>query len=357
MASNPAQPYAYDAVSSQWTADGPEVFQPNYPEVVPQELDLQEQYPQEHHPQEQYPQEQYPQEQYQQDQYQQDQYQQQYSQQYLQQMKSSPTPMYTPMLELPENAHYSVGYSTPPPQLWHSQEPGMDQSVTDAYPMGGRPEKRMIFGCTFIVFALSIAVGVLAASVIGLSAGLGVEVDRLRKAEEKANTLSSSLAVLEAKPTPTSTPANFNAVTKNCSTQAEKVSGTTYNPQAVRKPPTFTIYCNKDATAPPIMAIFAYDFDSCMDACASYSNYVSANVKTLNLTSNATSSSSSGNETEVEPIWAKCYGVSFLPIWWDRDKAQQDDAPGNCYLKHGPQNQTSLDPQSNLEVHAGIIES
>lgn len=303
MASSPSQSYVYDAVASQQLTSGSEMAQmqqQNYPEVV-----------------------------------------------YLeQQMGSSPQAMYTPSMKLHESM-YAPSY-----QAYTTSSPstlGTEQYFTDAQRIGERSAKRRIFGCTFIVFILSAAVAILAAAVIGLAAGLGVEVDRLHKAEDRADSLSSSLSsALGAKPTSTATPSdNYDSVTNNCSTRAGEVSGTTYTPQVLHGAPTFTIYCNKDATSAPILAIFAYDFNSCMDACAGYSRYIGRNVDALNLTSNGTSGG--------EPTWAKCEGVSFVPSWWNRNNAKANDAPGNCYLKHGPQNQSALEEPASTEVHAGII--
>jgi hypothetical protein len=80
------------------------------------------------------------------------------------------------------------------------------------------------------------------------------------------------------------------------------------------------------------------NFDDCMDACASYS----ANIPI------AFSNGSAINQT--------CAAVSFVPAWTNRTFADAGGAPGNCYLKPGPQNKTALfSPTVGSEVHAAIL--
>lgn len=98
----------------------------------------------------------------------------------------------------------------------------------------------------------------------------------------------------------------------------------------------FTIYCNKDTPHNPIMSLFTADINTCMDACAAYSKYIPTNF---------------GNSTKTT-----CFGVSFIPLWTTKAGATAGTAPGNCYLKPGPINETSLTtPNIGTEVHAGIL--
>ncbi len=86
------------------------------------------------------------------------------------------------------------------------------------------------------------------------------------------------------------------------------------------------------------MSIFASDFNTCMDACASWSKYMPG-VLDSNTAINAT-----------------CQGVSFIPLWTVKANASAGGAPGNCYLKPGPQNETALETKDiGTEVHAAIL--
>lgn len=75
-----------------------------------------------------------------------------------------------------------------------------------------------------------------------------------------------------------------------------------------------------------------------MDACASYTKYVSINFGGRSINST-------------------CAAVSFVPAWTDKSIASAGGAPGNCYLKPGPQNSTTLTtPNIGVSVHAGVWE-
>jgi hypothetical protein len=73
-----------------------------------------------------------------------------------------------------------------------------------------------------------------------------------------------------------------------------------------------------------------------MDACAAYTKYVPGSFEN---TANAT-----------------CAGVSFIPAWTSKATATKGTAPGNCYLKGGPQNETGLNtPNIGVPCHAAIL--
>jgi len=101
--------------------------------------------------------------------------------------------------------------------------------------------------------------------------------------------------------------------------------------------PTYTIYCNKDASNSPLMSLFTADFNSCMDACASWSLYEPGVL---------------GNSSSVN---ATCTGVSFIPLWTSRSSALQGGAPGNCYLKPGTQPSNLNTPNIGTECHAAVL--
>ncbi|KAK8105512.1 hypothetical protein PG999_008871 [Apiospora kogelbergensis] len=62
---------------------------------------------------------------------------------------------------------------------------------------------------------------------------------------------------------------------------------------------------------------------------------------------NFANTTANGNKT--------CSGVSFVPGWTDRKTALEGQAPGNCYLKPGPQNKTGLQvPNNGQETHSAF---
>jgi hypothetical protein len=73
-----------------------------------------------------------------------------------------------------------------------------------------------------------------------------------------------------------------------------------------------------------------------MDACAAYTKYVP---------------SSFGNSNN-----ATCAAVSFIPAWTSNVTALAGGAPGNCYLKAGPQTEGELKtPNIGVDCHAAIL--
>lgn len=92
-----------------------------------------------------------------------------------------------------------------------------------------------ILGCTTLVFVLCVVIALLAAAVVGLAAGTGVEAHRASVAEARAedqcqaDASASSCATATVTATssaPTSTP--FAAIDDNCSGNPGGVTGTTY---------------------------------------------------------------------------------------------------------------------------------
>ena len=94
--------------------------------------------------------------------------------------------------------------------------------------------------------------------------------------------------------------------------------------------PHFTMYCNKDTINPTMLSVFAPDFNGCMDACAAWNYY---------------------NTTKGD-----CVAVSFIPAWGNIAVAVAGGAPGDCYLKPGPQTKANLStPNIGTECHAAIV--
>ncbi|KAI1081595.1 hypothetical protein F5B20DRAFT_48892 [Whalleya microplaca] len=242
----------------------------------------------------------------------------------------------------PEERTISPGY-VPVAGNTGSSTYGYDhQSAYDTIPPSdqARGSKR-VCGCSALVFILSIIIAVLSVAVIGLAAGTGVEASRANDAESRLAAMSASASATTSAPTSTST--MFSNIDKGCSTNSAGVTGTTYSSQWFNRP-TFKIYCNSNAPNNPLQSLFVGNFDDCIDACASYTYYVPSDF----------SNSSTSNNNN-----ATCAGISFIPLWTNRTSAQEGGAPGNCYLKPGPQNQTGLENPNigGSAVHAAILQT
>lgn len=293
---------------------------------------------------------------------------QQQQQQFNQQQQYQQYPQYQQYQQYPlkpEDAQYPPGsgpysaYSgsqldptSPRPQ--NAAIGGQAQAPTD----GGKKKGR-ICGCTVLVFVLCIIIALLSAAVIGLAAGTGVEASRANTADARVAELSASLASATATATgdaASATSTSFAQLDRNCSADPNAVTGTTYDAFSC-KPPlnlmvcvcpladsinflvlgnwSFTIQCNKDAKGGPLMALFSSNFDTCMDQCASYNQYL-PNLFGSNNT----------NTT--------CGGVSFIPLWTPKAEALKGGAPGNCYLKP-TQTGDLTDPNIGTECHAAVL--
>lgn len=103
------------------------------------------------------------------------------------------------------------------------------------------------------------------------------------------------------------------------------------NQSVVFGKPHFTMYCNKDTINPSMFSVFAPNFNGCMDACAAWNSY---------------------NKTTK----GSCVAVSFIPAWSNVAVAVAGSAPGDCYLKPGPQTKANLTtPNIGTECHAAIV--
>ncbi|KAI1470334.1 uncharacterized protein F4812DRAFT_417107 [Daldinia caldariorum] len=253
-----------------------------------------------------------------------------------------PTPA-TLNIKPEESTNSSLGYTgfapveNPPPSTYtYDYQTGYGPTIPSEH--GKAPQR--ILGCSALVFILSIIIALLSTAVIGLAAGTGVEASRANDAEARLAALGASPAtVTVTAPAPTST--NPSTIDRGCSTNSGGVTGTTYESQYFNNP-TFKIYCNSDAPNDPLISLFVGNFDDCIDACASYSFYVPSDFVSNSTLRNAT-----------------CSAVSFIPAWTNRTFALDGDAPGNCYLKPGPQNQTALNNPNigGSAVHAAILDT
>ncbi|KAF3767456.1 hypothetical protein M406DRAFT_61351 [Cryphonectria parasitica EP155] len=207
---------------------------------------------------------------------------------------------------------------------------------------------RTICGCTAVVFFLSALVALLAAAVVGLAAGTGIEASRATSAQNRADRLNASLVAAlggatattkSSASTSTSASASasstsFASLDDNCTGNPDGVTGTTYNAFSLFGDYSFTIQCNKDTDGSPLMSLFAADINGCMDACAAYSHYTPSMF---------------GNNTNTT-----CGAVSFIPLWTNETAALVGYAPGNCYLKP-TQTAAPTTPNIGTECHAGIL--
>jgi len=209
---------------------------------------------------------------------------------------------------------------------------------------------------TPLTLTLLTIIGLLSATVIGLAAGTGIEASRASDARATVSALSARLATAEAAagtPTvtmtmtvpgsqatgaaaaPTASPtgaAAYNRIDDGCSLNPDGTTGTNYTAFALMGGNNFTRYCNMDTAPSPVLSLFVADFDSCMDACASFIKY------------------------KAETKSASCGGVSFIPLWTDKSSADKGGAPGNCYLKAAPMNSTDLQTANiGTEVHAALL--
>ncbi|KAH0490415.1 hypothetical protein TgHK011_001883 [Trichoderma gracile] len=218
-------------------------------------------------------------------------------------------------------------------------EAGGDAAYT-APPESTVPEKKAaatVCGIS-LVLILSIIIAILSAAVIGLAAGTGVATKNYNDANSQLKVLSSSLAAAQAEatgtptasaPLPSGTP-DFSNITNGCSDNADGVTGSSYRSKFFGKP-HFTMYCNKDTINPSMFSVFAPDFNGCMDACAAWNSY---------------------NKTTK----GSCVAVSFIPAWSNVAVAVAGNAPGDCYLKPGPQTKANLtNPNIGTECHAALL--
>ncbi|KAK4231322.1 hypothetical protein QBC38DRAFT_451337 [Podospora fimiseda] len=196
-----------------------------------------------------------------------------------------------------------------------------------------------ICGCGILVFVLSCIIALLSAAVIGLSAATGIESQRANENESKLAEARSSLStstVVVTTSTFTATPTSLAFIDDGCAETTTATNGSTYVAYSQFGSIKFTRYCNRDAEGEVIYSLFTSSFSTCMDACAAYTMFIPRNF---------------GNAEK-----ATCTAVSFIPEWVDKAFASKSKAKGNCYMKAGPQNLTTLVvPDKTVDVHAAIL--
>ncbi|KAK4134394.1 hypothetical protein BT67DRAFT_434451 [Trichocladium antarcticum] len=224
-----------------------------------------------------------------------------------------------------------------PPSIYGGQTvaspfSGHDRAVAEPPSQPKSAPLRTICGISLLVFILSCIIALLSGAVVGLAAVTGIEAQR-------ANNAASSLAALRSSPTPTATAGptpSPTAIDDGCADNPDSVDKTVYTSFSLLGALKFTRHCNADAPNPPLLSLFTADFGTCMDACAAWTTYL---PRSFDNTANAT-----------------CHAVSFVPAWTSKATAGAGKAPGNCYLKGGPQNETGLDtPNIGTPCHAAVL--
>ncbi|KAK4177136.1 hypothetical protein QBC36DRAFT_139233 [Triangularia setosa] len=130
-------------------------------------------------------------------------------------------------------------------------------------------------------------------------------------------------------------------VSNGCNDSSETITGTDYTTKLYGKV-TFRRYCNQKTVSEPIYAMHTPDFETCLEACASWSQalpYVFSDV-------------SDRNRVNIT-----CSAVNFVPKWTDKNESARKQARGNCYLKSGEQTEEkSLRASASDTVsHAAIV--
>ena len=84
-----------------------------------------------------------------------------------------------------------------------------------------------------------------------------------------------------------------------------------------------------------------------MDACAAYTHYIPGTL------GGAVASNNTGAVANTT-----CAAVSYIPAWGVKSVALAGGAPGNCYLKPGPQEVGKLTtPNIGVDCHAAVVQA
>ncbi|KAK3307119.1 uncharacterized protein B0T15DRAFT_165450 [Chaetomium strumarium] len=245
------------------------------------------------------------------------------------------------LYDIPATTSPKPEHPAPPPSTYGSQTATGSPYGSEAHPVfaaAAGPSKsaplgRTICGVSLLVFVLSCIIALLSAAVIGLAAATGIESQR---ASDAAASLAAMISGSATSTAPAASSTATPVIDDGCSSNPSSVDKTLYTSFSLFGALKFTRYCNKDAPNTPLLSLFTADFDTCMDACAAYTKYVPGSFEN---TANAT-----------------CAGVSFIPAWTSKTTATKGTAPGNCYLKGGPQNETGLNtPNIGVACHAAIL--
>lgn len=212
--------------------------------------------------------------------------------------------------------------------------------------------KKRLWRCSVKTLLVALLILALLAAVIGLAVGNGILASQLRQAHVDLDNVAAQRDALE---TPTASAdgpvkTSYADITNGCSAKKESTTGQKYISRCSSSPSsppfhslpnqltktvynneTYTMHCNRNAPNAPLYSLFAPDFNACMEACTAWTNY------------NGTSD--------------KCEAVSFVPLWTDLATAAAGNAPGDCYLKGGPQSVGKLEGEGLwTETHSALLE-
>ncbi|KAK4199187.1 hypothetical protein QBC40DRAFT_340721 [Triangularia verruculosa] len=241
---------------------------------------------------------------------------------------------------------------------------------------GEQPSTPPGFSMNRKVTMLSILVGILAVAVVALAATTGLMAKKAsdkdaeiagmtRKLQSIGDSDSSSdgdsgnagvaketatVTVVAPSATGTGSPGSGGSsstsaflvedVSNGCDSSPDTITGTDYTTNLYGKV-TFRRYCNQKTISDPIYAMHTPDFETCLEACASWSQavpYVFSDV-------------SDKNRANVT-----CSAVNFVPKWTDKKESAKRQARGNCYLKSGEQTEgKSLRASSDPVGHCAIV--
>ncbi|VBB84757.1 Putative protein of unknown function [Podospora comata] len=205
------------------------------------------------------------------------------------------------------------------------------------------------------VTILSVLVGILAVAVIALAATTGLMA---KKANDKDAQIASMTAELQtvqsssdgsnssnevaaseketvtvtvAAPSATGTGSSDGSsstsafliedVSNGCNDRPESFTGKDYTTSLYGNV-VFRRYCNQKTTSVPIYAMHTPDFETCLEACASWSQalpYAFSDVSDMNR------------------VNVTCSAVNFVPKWTDKKESARKQSRGNCYFKSGEQ--------------------
>ncbi|KAF5024451.1 hypothetical protein F66182_3537 [Fusarium sp. NRRL 66182] len=240
-----------------------------------------------------------------------------------------------------EAPSYHHGHS---PYYQHSQAPVpiKEETTPPTDPsVGGKASSGR--KCSCLVISLIVALVIAGCAVIGLAAATGVAMKNANDKETELETLRASAAAFSSsddEPTATASNASPSAtddeteesdtpdITNGCSAEEDVMTGRSYTSEFYNNS-KFTIYCNTNAPRDPVFSLFAGSFHGCIEACNNWNNY---------------------NVTKKET----CEGVSYVPYWSVIDNAAENSAPGDCYLKPGPQTKGKLEDAP--DTHAAVLQ-
>lgn len=135
-------------------------------------------------------------------------------------------------------SHYASPVHQNPSHSYHAgavgTHPGEKSLSNGGAQYNKKNNKGLLCGCTTLVFVLSVIIAILAAAVIGLAVGTGVEANRAKSAEDKLSAAMSKTSPSTVTATATTASASasstsFAALDDNCSGDPSAVNGTTYN--------------------------------------------------------------------------------------------------------------------------------